>query len=387
MKKIPIILTLIALSFILISWGITGHKTVASIAANHLTPSAKQAVKDLLENESLADVASWADEIRNEPEFKATAGWHFVNVADGLNFNEFSKAVKNSEKPDLLKALTLNEQVINDQMATKEQKKIALKFIVHLVGDAHQPMHVSRAEDKGGNTIQVQFDGKGTNLHSLWDSRLLDHQNLSISQLTNQDNASVSEIKKWQNASPLNWLFESYQISSKLYAEVEQNNKIDEKYYQSHISIVNERIEMGGIRLAGLLNSIFKNGVQYKGNSPVINNAEATADVQKVTPININEASSHIGANVSLNSKLYGSKDFSSMILLNLGADYPNQLLTVVLKGSAKTAFNANLYNYVKVKGIITIHNGKPQIIVNDPKQIDFVIMNDDKDGTIKGRK
>lgn len=264
MKRITIAFALICIAFLFGSWGFFGHKTVATIAENHLTEEARKAVKTLLGSESLIDVASWADEVRNQPEYRNTAGWHFVNLPLGLSRSKFKDSIIAIKNENLLTALALNELIIRDSSATKNQKVIALKFIVHLVGDAHQPMHVSRAADKGGNTIQVQFDGKGTNLHSLWDSRLLDHQGLSITQLVEKDKVSKSRIRKWQRAKPVDWLFESYKISSKLYEEVEQNNKLDEAYYQSHIDIVNKRIEMGGIRLAGVLNELFKNGLIYQ---------------------------------------------------------------------------------------------------------------------------
>jgi len=264
MKRITIAFALIGIAVLFSSWGFFGHKTVATIAEKHLSDEARQAVNELLGNETLADVASWADEVRNQPEYKNTAGWHFINLPLGLNRRKFKDSIEKLKNENLLTALALNESVIKNPNATKDQKRIALKFIVHLVGDAHQPMHVSRAEDKGGNTIQVQFDGKGTNLHSLWDSRLLDHQGLSITQLVAKDDVGKFRIRKWQRATPVDWLFESYKISSKLYQEVEMNNKLDEAYYQSHIKIANKRIEMGGIRLAGVLNELFRNGVQYK---------------------------------------------------------------------------------------------------------------------------
>lgn len=264
MKKIIALFGLVCLSCVLMSWGFFGHKTVATIADRHLTAEAKKAITDLLGNQTIVDVSSWADEVRNQPEYKSTANWHFVNAPLGLSFKDFKDTLSNSTQGDLLKALNQNEMVIKNPDATKDQKAIALKFIIHLVGDAHQPMHVSRAEDKGGNTIQVQFDGKGTNLHTLWDSRLLDHQGLSIAQIAEKDDLSRRKIKRLQRAAPIDWLYESYQISSKLYEEIALSNKVDETYYQTHIGIANERIEMGGIRLAGLLNELFKNGITYK---------------------------------------------------------------------------------------------------------------------------
>ncbi|WP_316798328.1 S1/P1 nuclease [Pedobacter frigidisoli] len=264
MKKITTAMSLICIALLFGSWGFFGHKTVATIAEQHLSIKAKEAVKLLLENESMIDVASWADEVRNQPAYKNTANWHFVNLPPGLNKRKFRDSITTLKTDNLLSALELNEHIIQDPNATKAQKVVALKFIIHLVGDAHQPMHVSRAEDKGGNTIQVQFDGKGTNLHSLWDSRLLDHQGLSIAELSSKDQIGRAKIRRWQRAAPVDWLYESYRISSKLYEEIEANNKLGEDYYQSHIDIANKRIEMGGIRLAGVLNELFENGVVYK---------------------------------------------------------------------------------------------------------------------------
>ncbi|MCX2575115.1 S1/P1 nuclease [Pedobacter sandarakinus] len=264
MKKYTVAFALFCFAILTSSWGFFGHKTVASIAEVHLSEPAKSAVSNLLGSESLVDVAAWADEVRNQPAYRNTAGWHFVNLPLGLNRAKFRDSIGKIKEANLLSALVLNESILLDPNATKSQKAIALKFVVHLVGDAHQPMHVSRAEDKGGNSIQVQFDGKGTNLHTLWDSRLLDHQGLSIADLVAKDNVSRSKIRRWQKATPEDFLFESYKISSKLYKEVAKNNNIDEAYYQSHIGIANQRTEMGGIRLAGILNELFKNGVVYK---------------------------------------------------------------------------------------------------------------------------
>ena len=170
MKRLIIFSAGIFLALILISWGFTGHKTIGQIADNHLTPQAKQAVQELLGDQSLADAATWADQVRNEPEYSGTASWHFINVPLGLSFDQFQQQVANTDKMNVYTALLKEEKALTDPASTHEQKIAALKFVAHFVGDIHQPMHVSRAEDKGGNTIQVQYDGQGTNLHALWDT-------------------------------------------------------------------------------------------------------------------------------------------------------------------------------------------------------------------------
>jgi hypothetical protein len=149
--------------------------------------------------------------------------------------------------------LLKEEGILADGNASREDRVNALKYVVHFVGDIHQPMHVSRAEDKGGNTIQVQYDGQGTNLHSLWDTKLLEHAGLSEDQLAQSfDKATPEQIKKWQGDRPMTWAWESYVISSQLYTEIGKNgNNIDDFYYAGHMPIVEDRIEKAGIRLAG----------------------------------------------------------------------------------------------------------------------------------------
>lgn len=372
-------LSILALTGVLflISWGFKGHQAVATIAENHLTPQAKAAVKDLLGNQSLSDVATWADEVRNEPAFKSTAGWHFVDLPLGLSFEEFSKEVKAQGEDNVYGAMQKARIVLTHPQSTKEQKIEALKFLVHFAGDAHQPMHVSRKEDKGGNTIQVRFDNNGTNLHSLWDSKLIDHQGLSVIEMSKQyDKATPAEIKQWQADQPMQWLWESYQITAKLYAEVEKNNNLDEDYYKNHIGIIQQRIDQGGIRLAGIMNDIYSGKVYaYTFAPPQLPQGEqaTTTVIQTAGPaktIDVKDAANHLNETVTITAKVYGSKDFSSMILVNMGAAYPDSPLTVVLRGDAKGLSTQIDNKTITVTGQVIDYKGKPEIVVTDPKNI-----------------
>lgn len=258
MKKylFPALITLCAIG--LISWGYIGHQTIALIAERHLTPNAQQAVKSLLGDQSIGDIASWADEVRDDKTFPE----HFINAPLGLTRTQFEREVKTQPQDNVYKAILANEAILKSTSSTMEDKQKALKFIVHFVGDLHQPFHVSRKEDQGGNLIQVQFYDMGTNMHSIWDSKLIDRQGLKSAEMVNQlDKATPEQIKEWQADGLMQWIWESYQISTKLYSEVNTGSKLGDAYYQTHIAIVNERIEKAGIRLAGLLNELFKDGV------------------------------------------------------------------------------------------------------------------------------
>ena len=254
-------LSFIIIALVLASWGRTGHRTIGQIAGNHLSPKAQTAVRELLGNESLADVASWADEVRSQEAYRKTGSWHFLNLPLGLNYRDFQKQVIDMTDENVYSALLQAEKTLKDVNATNESKAEALKFLVHFVGDLHQPMHISRAEDKGGNTIQLNYEEKGTNLHSLWDTKLLEHQGLSYEQLASKyDNVPAKTIGQWQKDPLIKWVWESYEISTKLYAEVDQmgSRKIGEAYYQKHLPTIEVRIQQAGIRLAGVLNTIYK---------------------------------------------------------------------------------------------------------------------------------
>lgn len=253
-------LSAVALSIFLMAWGYTGHRTIGLIAENHLQPKAKLAIKNLLADTSMADACTWADDVRRYPQFKETGNWHFLNLPLGLSFENFKNYIDTTSKANIYSALVNAKKELKDPKSTKQQQVYALKFLMHLVSDLHQPMHVSRAEDKGGNTVQLNYDGKGTNLHSLWDTKLIEHEGLDYVQLAAHfDHVPISLAKQWQNDSIVQWIWESYQISSNLYAEVDTMGKrtIGDEYYQKHFPTVEKRIQQASIRLASLLNEIY----------------------------------------------------------------------------------------------------------------------------------
>jgi hypothetical protein len=259
LKKIILPVIVIGFTLTLISWGVTGHRTIGKIAEKHLSPKAAAAVADLLGTETMADVSTYADQVRSQEQYKYTAPWHYINMPSGLNESDFNAAVTNQTKDNVYSALIKCKSDLTDPTKSREEKIFALKFIVHMVGDLHQPMHVSRSEDQGGNKIKITFLGKPGNLHGLWDSGLPEHEGLSYEQLAEKiDHASPKQIRKWQGDNMIKWLYESYQVSEQLYADAVKTPNFDEAYYQTHIPVFEDRMEKAGIRLAGVLNEIYK---------------------------------------------------------------------------------------------------------------------------------
>lgn len=357
---------LIGLSIALISWGFKGHRAIATIAQKHLTSNTAYVVSAYLKGEGMADVATWADENKN----RTTAPWHFLNLPLGLSHEQFVQAVQQSDN-NTYTAILKTEATLKDKTLSPEQKNEALKYLIHLVGDAHQPMHISRKEDKGGNTIQVRFDNKGTNLHTLWDSRLIDHEGLSEADIAKTyDVATPAQIKQWQADSPMEWIWESYQLSSEIYAKTKSGQQIDEIYYQKYIGVIHKRIDQAGIRLAGELNKLFNNE-QVKTTTVTLIPPPPISTEIAIT-VKLEDVTNAIGKNVSTQGKVYSSKDIGSMVLVNLGAAYPKQLLTVALKGKAKELGNQLENKTITVEGEVIDYKGKPEIIITDPSKIKF---------------
>jgi hypothetical protein len=245
-------------AIILISWGRVGHQAIGYIATAHLTPKTADAVKDLLGNETLADVSTYADEIRPDSFFQYTLPWHYIDVPAKENFTQFKESVFKQTTPNVYIALSHWQRTLADTATNRSIKIFALKMIVHLIGDLHQPLHVARTEDKGGNLIPVWFENDSTNLHWLWDTQLLEHGGLSAHDLAKDcDRASAEDIQNWQAAPLINWLYESNQISNHIYGEEPKGKKLGQAYYDEYIGLICRRIDQAGIRLAGILNQCF----------------------------------------------------------------------------------------------------------------------------------
>ena len=243
----------------LCSWGVIGHRAIGKIAEGHLTAKAAAAVKALLGDESLSMVSTYPDEIRSAPQYAYTAPWHYVNVAHGLNYEQFSTTLREMDKANIYMAMQNCIADLKNASKTKEEKVFALKFLTHLVGDMHQPMHMGRSEDSGGNGIKIKFMRKDGNLHGLWDSSLIDYAGMTYQELAKDgDTISAAQVKEWQQADITRWAWESYEESQKLYAEAAENPEFNYEYYPKHATFMKKRIAQAGIRLAGILNQIYK---------------------------------------------------------------------------------------------------------------------------------
>ena len=250
MIKILIVYTLL-FSFVL-GWGKTGHRITGQIAETYLTKNAKTQIKKLMGHHDLSRMSNWADEIKSDPSWKIANDWHWCTIPDGELYEKDKHSGKAVEK--------VNEfiNVLKNEKSNKENKQIALKFLIHLIGDLHQPMHVGNGIDRGGNDIKLNWFNSPTNLHRIWDSDLINLQELSYSEysdylLLNEDRG---KIRKWQGDDVLIYIHESRDMRTQCYDFSGENLKWE--YFYKHKDLLEKRLLQGGVRLSGELNRIFK---------------------------------------------------------------------------------------------------------------------------------
>jgi hypothetical protein len=239
-------------------WGKTGHRIVGEIAERQLSDDVKDIVYDILDGESLAVVSTWPDEMRSNPEFDKFSHWHYVNLPLDKEYPE----VKHT-KDNVVTIIERCVAILKSPSSDKEMKKFYLKYLVHLVGDLHQPMHTGRYEDYGGSKISLTFKGrKGsdnkTNLHVLWDTNLIDDFKMSYTEWSNHlQNKYRKEVVKQSNT--LEWTFESHWWARDIYKNTPEGSYLSYDYVYKYQPVLEKRLYYAGVRLGNLIQDIFGN--------------------------------------------------------------------------------------------------------------------------------
>lgn len=260
-----LILSVLAVSFLfpfeLLAWGMTGHRVVAQIADQNIKSSTRKKINKLLDNMPVAYWANWPDFIKSDKtgEYDHTHIWHYVNAPGNLSKEDFIAYIKNVKQDNIYKEITLLERTIADKVSSVQQKRVALYFLVHLMGDAHQPMHVGREEDLGGNRISVLWFNDKSNLHAVWDGKLIDYMKYSYSEYANLLNTISKEKKKTLQAGTLeDWLYESHCVANEIYSSVNNEDRLSFDYAYKYTDVVELQLQRGGLRLAAILDQIFQ---------------------------------------------------------------------------------------------------------------------------------
>jgi len=267
-------------------WGATGHAITAMIGQSYLQSAALKQIDYLLANVSgqMSAVASWADQILDEPQWKWSAPLHYINTPSWqCSFDPTKDCGDNENGMCVSNAVSNYSTQLDTPSLPKNRLEQAVRFVIHFHGDIHQPLHVGFGADEGGNTIDGTFFGSSTNVHQVWDSGIINQrisssfggsQSAYVNYLLAQLNGTWSEMaQEWavcnstDSAQPLDcpneWANESADVACK-YAYTDQNgNKIKDNfnlgnpYYQFVYAIVDQQLCKGGIRLASTLNKMW----------------------------------------------------------------------------------------------------------------------------------
>lgn len=245
------------------AWGYEAHRIIAEIAEQFLEPEIAPQVRELLAIENvttLADVSTWADEIRLQR--RETGPWHYVNIPITLPTGEPTAYDAARDCPldaCVVAKIEEFERTLRDHLLPERQRLEALKYIVHFVGDAHQPLHVSNNHDHGGNDDPVIFMGLQTNLHAVWDSSIIApavRGNERAYALQLVQSISEEQHQRWSEGSLISWVNEGHEIAARtIYGELPYIGKLPDDYETKALPIVNEQLKRAGVRLAAVLNA------------------------------------------------------------------------------------------------------------------------------------
>ena len=282
MKKVIFVILFSFIANMAYSWGKNGHRIIAAICEMYMDENAKQEMKKIIGPDYLAELANWPDYVRSEKGWKFADPWHYTTVNVGQTTMDVrNKYSEDQNINDAMEAIDLMANILRgNQEATAwleakmdktgakplrgSTKATALAFLAHLVGDIHMPLHVGKNRDRGGNNITVLYFDERTNIHSAWDTKMVEHEQLSYTEFAHFINkATVQEVAAWQDASVDDWADESIELREDIYNNI--YNYTDREtglpsfswqYQHDYIPHLKNRLLKSGIRLAGILNEL-----------------------------------------------------------------------------------------------------------------------------------
>ena len=347
------------------AWGHKGHSLVAEVAFKYLDAKTKQNVLSYLNGMSIADASNWMDEMRSDRKFAYMKPYHYVNFERG-------SVIKEIDGDNIINALNKTfSELDNIKSMSNDDVRLRLFYLFHLIGDLHQPLHVGYGDDKGGNSVQVSFFGRGSNLHKMWDSEIIEYKGLTLDQVLMMNSYQPSEITAVKSIDVMSWVKDS-RVHLKGAYNI-NDAKIGNVYVDENYPEIKQQILKAGLRLASVLEHYFKDTTYVASTKKEVIDDNTEVSIA----IDVNKASDYEGKLVFTCAKVYSTKvlDSNGMTFLNLGAEYPNSPLTIVIYSDSLGNFDNKPADYYKgknicVSGKIKMYKGKAEIIVNSPHEI-----------------
>jgi hypothetical protein len=240
---------LLSLNLSLSAWSKEGHHIICAISRQYMGNQARDSIQQYLGNQSLEEASVWMDEARRQPGQSYLNSWHYINI-------EKDQTYVQDKKPNLINRLQLAIYNLKNKLGDFQTKQFNLKVLVHLIGDLHQPLHVGYGSDRGGNDTKVNFLGKETNLHKLWDEDMIHSQRIDF-QMCMKHNAELPDFKNesYNDKQIVNWAMESRSLLGSVYTT--GNGLLSSDYLKNNLPLLELQLLKAGRRLAVLLNDIY----------------------------------------------------------------------------------------------------------------------------------
>ena len=343
-------------------WFDLGHRIVARIAEPRLTPQAREAVRDILGGQSLADASVWADNIR---QYRHDADpLHYVNIP--LSATAYDPVRDCPRGRCIIAAIASDTRLLADPATPPPDRAEALRFLIHFMGDLHQPLHVADDGDRGGNQRMVYLDGDSTNLHKVWDGELVERYGLTQAAYLGELRREMDtlDLAALERGTVVAWAMEGHRLAVEHAYRLPRDGRLGQAYIAANRPIVDHALIAAGVRLAKVLNHALAG---YRPASA----AAASAGTGVYTD---REAAAHVGetaAVVGTVAAVFRSR--GGNVYVNFGADYPRQTFTAVAlapAGSWTAALDTLAGKRVKVRGQIVTYRGRVEIVLKDAGQV-----------------
>ncbi len=249
------------------AWGPTGHRVSAQIAEDNISGRTRAEITAILGPEGLPEASTWPDEERSNPApfWQEEAGpFHYVTLPSGSSVD----ALVHPPEGDALTALQRFTATLRDANATRAEKALALRFVVHIVSDLHMPLHAGSGTDRGGNDFLVDWFDTPTNLHWVWDEGMILRQQLSWSEYAERLQRRIwpGEVIGWWDPDPATWISESADLRDRIYPAPSEEFGMGTaaspailryRYHWEWMPVAEDRLARSGIRLAAYLDKVF----------------------------------------------------------------------------------------------------------------------------------
>lgn len=342
-------------------WFAMGHRIVAQIAEQRLTPHVSAAVREILAGQSMADASEWADLIRGSR--RDTGPLHYVNIP--LAATHYDSVTQCPAGQCIIAAIGRERLELADSSTPIVARAEALRFLIHFIGDLHQPLHVSNNGDKGGNEREVSFFDRVSNLHKVWDGQLIEQTRLSEAAYLQRLKSRMASIDlaPFERGTVVEWAMEGHSIAGDHAYQLPPRGQLDEAYETANLPLVELALIKAGVRLARVLNEAL---ATYRPGpaTPALGVGRYS---DREAAAHAGEEAMVVGTVVSVHTTASGN------VYLNFGADYPHQSFSGAVLDPHDPALrhlDGLTGKRVGVRGVIKMYKGQPEILITSMGQI-----------------